>query len=74
MKSLKGDVNISEKKRGDGSRLLEKYQGKTISNENRFFPVKKNSQGKPCFHYRIFFVKVCSVTRTFSLWAMWFTL
>ena len=30
MKSLKGDVNISEKKRGDGSRLLEKYHSKLI--------------------------------------------
>ena len=37
------------------------WQGKTISNENRFFPVKKTSQGKPCFHYMFFPVKVCSV-------------
>ena len=25
-------------------------------NENRFFPVRKTSQGKPCFHYRDGFV------------------
>ena len=32
------------------------------ANENRFFPVGKNLQGKPCFHYRDGFAVQSSVT------------
>ena len=51
------------------------YREKPLnSNENRFFPVKKPSQGEPCFHYRFFPVKVCSDTKVSQTSTMTMTL